>query len=211
MTAADPRDLETAFGTLWLSDAGRPVIESGRTEAELRRNLASFAHAYGWAVQEEVVVPGWGRIDLILRDGPGAPLLVELKLDLTRPAQIRRAFQQTDGYGRWWTREYGEPVDTVLAAVKLDLAGMSSVHRAYPHVGWRTIAGLLGLFISRGTDDGLVQRRRRCSSRLDSLQRLASVYEVALGDLPPDPQSEAIKALNAMLDSARLFARDGAE
>jgi len=189
MTAArDPRDLIEVFGPIWASKDDKLAIGMPFAEVEMRRNLASAAHACGWLVEEEVFVPDWGRIDLILRDGASAPLLIELKLDLTRPAQIRKAFQQTDGYGRWWVQEYGEAVDTLLVGLKVDPGGMSSVHRAYPHVGWCAAGSLLGKFVSRGGEEARRLRGGRTATRLKVLQNIASAYEVALRDLPCDPE-----------------------
>lgn len=183
----DRRDLHEIFGAVRGGENGALRVGPGINEASLRRNLASAAHAYGWLVEEEVVVPGWGRIDIIIRDGLSAPTLIELKLDLTKPARIRRAFQQTDGYGRWWAQERGEAVDTILVGLHVDEAAMTAVYRAYPHVGWCNAAGLLEKFASRGSEEARVLRRRRCVDRLANLRGIVSAYEAAREALPPDP------------------------
>lgn len=201
MTAArDPRDIAGVFGRIWVDD-DRLFVGLPPTEVALRRNLASAAYAYGWQVEEEVVVPGWGRIDIILRDGRSAPLLIELKLDLTRPARIRRAFQQVDGYGRWWAQEYGEAVDTLLVGVEVNADVMASVHRAYPHVGWCPAGVLLSKFGSRGDEEARSLRRRRVISRRADLRNLANAYDLALKDLPPDPVGDVLGILD-MFDFA---------
>lgn len=188
----DPRDLGQVFGTVYRNELGTISVGAGATEADLRRNLASAAHAYGWLVEEEVVVPGWGRIDLILRDGRSAPALIELKLDLTKPAQIRRAFQQTDGYGRWWAQERGESADTILVGLKVDSVAMNAVYRAYPHVGWRTAAELLGEMAHRGDEEARLLRRGRCTNRLADMRGLTGAYEAARKSLPPDPVGDVL-------------------
>jgi hypothetical protein len=211
MTAArDPRDLDQVFGDVRRDDDGEGLrISAGRNEAELRRNLASAAHAYGWFVEEEVVVPGWGRIDIVLRDGVSAPLLIELKLDLIKPAQVRRAFQQTDGYGRWWTQERGEAADTLLVGLRVDWELMASVHRAYPSVGWGTAGSLLRRLQTRGDDRARILRRRRSADRLRTLRALAKAYEAAIQQLPPDPAGDVFGALE-VFDQFQPADEDGA-
>lgn len=203
----DPRDLCAIFGGVRAGDNGGLRVGLGINEATLRRNLASAAHAYGWLVEEEVVVPGWGRIDIIIRDGVAAPVLIELKLDLTKPARIRRAFQQTDGYGRWWAQERGEAVDTILVGAKVDSAAMTAVHRAYPHVGWTNAGGLLQEFADRGNDDARIVRRRRCVDRLAELRGLVSAYEAAREALPADPVYDVLGAFNVF---EHIFSPGGA-
>jgi hypothetical protein len=194
----DPRQLSEVFGQLRRDEDGGLRVGQGRTEAHLRRGLASAAHAYGWLVEEEVVVPNWGRIDIVLRDGRNSPVLIELKLDLTRPAKIRHAFQQTDGYGRWWAQERSEAADTILVGARVDSAAVSAVHRAYPQVGWCNAGGLFAELKNRGDEQSRLARRRRCFDRLLELRALSSAYEAALAKLPPDPDFD-------MLGSLRLF------
>lgn len=192
----DPRDLGEVFGGVRADENGGLRVGLGINEATLRRNLASAAHAYGWMVEEEVVVPGWGRIDIIIRDGRSAPTLIELKLDLTKPAGIRRAFQQTDGYGRWWAQERGEAVDTLLVGAQIDAAAMALVHRAYPHVGWCNAGALLAEFADRGDLEARILRRRRCVDRLAEMRGIVSAYEAAREALPADPVYDVLGAFN---------------
>lgn len=117
---------------------------SWSNEAELRAGLARVARAYGWWVREEVVVPGWGRIDLVLRRAVTAkPFLVELKLALNKPNEVRRAFQQADGYGRWWTQHHGEANTPIVCSSKPNMDIIQPVADAYPAVPYRSVKSLL--------------------------------------------------------------------
>lgn len=139
-TATD--DLATFFASFGPA-ARRPMLDLGsglfqvryQSEADLRRALANLARLCGWLVEEEVVVPGWGRIDIVLREDPTTPpRLVELKLELLKPSQVRRGFQQADGYGRWWTKTKEEPAETYLVAAEHAKEHVSSIGDAYPSV-----------------------------------------------------------------------------
>lgn len=115
-----------------------------RSEADLRASLAEFAAMLGWDVEEEVVVPGWGRIDLVLRHSPAAkPYLIELKLALKKPNEVRRAFQQADGYGRWWSKEKGEANTPMVVSDAPDLSIVTPVADAYPAIPFRTVNGFM--------------------------------------------------------------------
>lgn len=197
MTAGrDPREVAEVFGNVWATTGGILSVGMPNTEADLRRNLATVAHLFGWLVEEEVVVPGWGRIDIIIRDGLSAPILIELKLDLTKPAKIRRAFQQTDGYGRWWTQAHGEAVDTILIGRTVDENTMTAVQRAYPQVGWCTAGQLLSVFCQRGEEAARKLRRARVRQRRSALHGLVLAHDAALKDLPPDPVTDVLGAFN---------------
>lgn len=115
-----------------------------RTEADMRASLAELAAFYGWDVEQEVVIPGWGRVDLVLRQDKGAkPYLIELKLVLKKPSEVRRAFQQADGYGRWWTREHGEANTPIVVAEAPDMSVITPVADTYPAVPFRTTYGFM--------------------------------------------------------------------
>jgi hypothetical protein len=175
----DRRDLRSVFGSVFVQDEVI-MVTNGPTEADLRRNLATFAHAFGWLVQEEVVVPGWGRIDLVLRDGVSATRLVELKLDLTKPARIRRAFQQADGYGRWWSQSYDVPADVSLVGAKLDRQACVPAVGAYPSVGCTDISGLLWLIKHSGDRR---MRLTRATKRVAAVDQVAEMCRNALNGL----------------------------
>lgn len=199
MTAArDPRDLDAAFGGTALHKTdGAPTIYLTRSEAELRRRLAAVAHAYGWDVSEEVVIPGWGRIDLVLEDDKTH--LIELKIDLTKPARIRRAFQQADGYGRWWCANKSRAVDVYLVGYEMNWTTITSVADAYYTVLPRSISGLLNFFEAGGTDVGLKFRRARAMRRSDRAAEVSQLYTRALERLiantpEPKPTQEAAEA-----------------
>lgn len=119
-------------------------------EASVRRGLARLARAAGWfEVREEVAIPGWGTIDLLLRPTPRyAPTLIELKLDLTRPAAVRKAFQQIDGYSRGWTAEHGEQSTPVLSACKQDIDTVDRIALAYPQVSYKPMANVINYLVS---------------------------------------------------------------
>lgn len=125
---------DLALGGLRLED-GAPII-TYVNEADLQSGMATLAEAYGWRVQTEVVVPSWGRLDLVLhaRDHDDYAYVVEFKKDLTRAATIRKAFQQADGYSRWLaaqghsTRVWLAPANcTWAAAADLAIAYADSV------------------------------------------------------------------------------------
>lgn len=146
-------------------------------ESGLRSALGVLAGAYGWLVQEETVVPGWGRIDLTLRDDPSsAPHLVELKVDLLKPAQVRRAFQQADGYGRWWAAEHGEACSSYLVAASHDRVAVERVERAYPEVRFLPVAGFMAWLSTAGNS---ARRAMRASHRRSQLRDLLAVHEYA--------------------------------
>lgn len=152
-----------------------------RSEADLRRSLADLACLYGWSVEEEVVVPGWGRIDLVLRrDVTARPYLVELKLALRKPSEVRRGFQQADGYGRWWTKERSEANTPLLVAAAPDMSIVTPVADAYPAVPFRTI----GAFMN-GLCNWDLHRERFTAASLDVgyLREQLARYERALAHL----------------------------
>lgn len=173
---ADPRDLKTTFGGVTLHD-GFPTFFLTKSETEMRRSLASIAHAYGWDVREEVVIPRWGRIDIVLE--AGATYLIELKMDLTKPAKIRRAFQQADGYGRWWANNHGRSVSTLLVGAEMDQSAIDVVADTYYAVWARSIPSIIYFFEhgSHNTDNAL--RRERAAARSLAVAELGAFYSQA--------------------------------
>lgn len=105
-------------------------------EASVRRMVATLARAYGWPiVKEEVVIPGWGRVDLLLQmSEKSPPHLFELKLDLSKPSLIRRAFQQADGYGRWWEANKHQEPEVYLGSCTGNRDAVIEVWNAYSRV-----------------------------------------------------------------------------
>lgn len=187
MTAPEQKDLsgiaamemfEFVFGPkpgLKLDTEHGPVI-SYRTEADMRRGLAKLAYAYGWNVQEEVVIPVWGRIDLVLWDPTPGSILIELKRELAKPSEVRRGFQQADGYGRWWTSNRGEPARVILAAgaVSVDVAPVAD---AYPEVQFHTIGQVMA---GLGAWGDLRHRIGIATARADELCGLLEVHDFAV-------------------------------
>lgn len=152
-----------------------------REEADLQRALGEAAEAYGWLVKREVVVP-WGRIDLVIREPElHPPYLIEVKVDLSKPAQIRKAFQQVDGYSRWWTAEHGVASVPVLTSAKADLAALRLVADVYPTVMYRGIYGVLSGFREWTRDPTLLLGRG--AERMLELRRRLEIGEKAWRDL----------------------------
>ncbi len=154
-------------------------------EASVRRGFARLARASGWfEVQEELVVPGWGgRIDLFLRaDRASAPYVLEFKVDLTLPANIRRAFQQVDGYSRWWTAEHGEESIPILVACKQDGPALSRIADVYPQVTYWGVGALINRIVAGGLrpDDASCHRARIAMQRVHLLEQELRVHRAAL-------------------------------
>lgn len=177
-------ELLDAFFPQQQHDAGQPHIKDGRIiapyvdEVGLRRNVAVVARAYGWNVQEEVVVPGWGRIDLVLTEpAPSPAFLVELKLDLTKPAKVRKAFQQADGYGRWWAAHRSQPSYTYLVSVDCDPVHVSVAQQVYPHVHHVPGAEFLTRLATLGDPKRRIPTARQ---HLGALRSRVSVHEHAV-------------------------------
>jgi hypothetical protein len=183
MSTADP--LLEFFASLAPQRSPRRLsIGDGRfrveylSEADLRRQLTDLARLCGWLAEEEVVVPGWGRIDIVLREAPrSVPRLIELKLDLTKPSQIRRGFQQADGYGRWWTREKGEAAETFLISAEHTEGHVASIGDAYPTVEFLPVPHFMTSLWVWG--DPAV-RRPRAADRLAEMQRWTEMQARAI-------------------------------
>jgi hypothetical protein len=142
-----------------------------------------LAYVYGWNVREEVVIPGWGRVDILLDDPdqPDYPILTELKLELNRPSDVRRAFQQADGYGRWWKATKSQRSEVVLTAVEYNAGLVSSVSEAYPEVSFypaSTYMGLLSQWRVKSTKRWMAAR-----SRLEDARRALAVHDQAVASI----------------------------
>jgi hypothetical protein len=171
-------DPESLVDGLELTDDGKFVLHYGN-EASVRRALARLARACGWAVvREEVVVPGWGRIDLVLAQTVNAaPYIVELKLELTKPAAIRKAFQQVDGYSRWWTANKGQRSTPLLAACVVDVEAIQPAADAYLHVHLASVSRLMDLL---HTDSmAMPMQVELANDRLAELERQVAVHRAA--------------------------------
>lgn len=191
-TAPSAREIfETFFGVQ--TQAPGPYVEGDRIgvrwsdETSLRKGLASIALAYGWTVEEEVVVPGWGRIDIVLRNpGAGDVSLIELKLDLTKPAKIRRAFQQADGYGRWWASNRGSAANTYLVGAADAAALVGAAADLYPAVRYLNLSTFIGFLDFCGNRE---TRARVATRRRSELQAQIAIFDAAIAaletELPP--------------------------
>jgi hypothetical protein len=155
---------------------GEPRI-SWRTEADLRSALSLFAYLHGWSTREEVVIPGWGRIDLVLYDRSPGSILIELKRDLSKPSEIRRAFQQADGYGRWWKTNKGEPATVYLAAATAN-HDVAPVAAAYPEIGFRLIREVIDGLATWGQP---LHRMPATVDRLRATEQLLALNQYANG------------------------------
>lgn len=161
---------------LRIGPTGAPIL-NWASESDLRVNLAKLAYAYGWDVKQEVVIPGWGRIDLVVSDESPGSILIELKCELTKPSDVRRGFQQADGYGRWWVSNRDEPAQAVLSAAVSSAEVIAPVARAYPEVQFHPVnhvmAGL-ALWGNPRSRIGLAQ------SRADALSNLLEIHDHAV-------------------------------
>lgn len=189
MTAPDPTDLfreilaaatvRTGDELLTIRD-GCPVIRYG-CEADVREGIARWATALGWNVQQEVVIPGWGRIDVVLHDHSGTAYLLEVKVDLSQPAAVRKAFQQADGYGRWWAGNRGEPASVRLLACKSRADVIAPVAAAYPEVEFLTVTDAMACMVTAwGAPKGRIHRAR---ARVEQVELLLDLHRFAIGEL----------------------------
>lgn len=167
--------LPLAVHRVHMTSDGRPQIQY-RSEADIRRGLANLAYAYGWDVRQEVVIPGWGRIDLVLSDGAPGSILIELKADLATARDVRRGFQQADGYGRWWRTNRDEPATAILAAAAVTENIIGPVASAYPEVGFHLVGEVMDGLAHWGDIDS---RRFAATKRLENQEQLLRVHQYA--------------------------------
>ena len=152
-------------------------------EASVRRLVAKVARAAGWfEVREEVQIPGWGTVDLVVRSAAGRPpVLVELKLELTRIASVRKAYQQVDGYTRGWRAVFGEESVAMLAACKQDADSINRVGQAYPKVHPAPVRDLVNALIVM--DERITERRDRAVARTADIRRELAFHEAVLAQV----------------------------
>lgn len=164
-----------------------------RDEHSLQESLKELAHAHGWVTESEVVVPGWGRIDLILHESHAKEFswVIELKTDLTRLSTIRKAFQQADGYARWLATQ-GVNRRVVLAAAEVDFSLANDLAYGYRDSVQLVSAGMLVNTISEPGYSGA--RARAARSRRDSALRryrlLHAAYSRAGAEYPSTGDSK---------------------
>lgn len=169
------------------------------TEASLSDGIAAHAEVYGWTTRREVVIPNWGRLDLILTSPLGVNIAVEVKLQLAQPAQIRKAFMQADGYRRWLGENYVDDLDVTevyLAAAKIGWDAVKPVWSLYPGVKFASVPTVLER-IWNGDRDADVDRYQLRVMQLRQ-ERLARIMQV---------RTEAIARVETRLDAeARVAA-----
>lgn len=138
-----------------------------QSEADLRDSLADFARLHGWQVQTELVVPGWGRPDLVLSVND-VMVVVELKVALTAQSRIRKAFQQADAYRRCLPA--ATHVLLVAGHINRDLA--SEYATAFRSVTLCAAGELMGTIA--GYADGIFTRCDEATRQVEALEsRLA--------------------------------------
>lgn len=188
------------------------VLDDGTTvryagEAQLNLGIASVAHLHGWTVEREVVIPGWGRLDLWITNAAGTrSFAIELKQRLDRPALIRKAFQQAEGYRRWIFDADTDVFEMILSAPEptSDQAAVRTVERLYPGVHFKGVGQVLYLLTEPSTfreEFELIAQRERAHERLvvaqrESALRAAALDRFPLPDLPaPLPDVDVLEAL----------------
>lgn len=174
MKAAHLSRLGPSASISW-DDRGGPQVQwSG--ENGLRDSLAAVAEGYGWIVNTEWPVPGFGRIDLLLVPSLNADSawIVELKCSLESVRDARRACQQLDGYRRALNTV---PYRASLCASEryTDPAAVDSVIGAYePELEFITVGQLLYLLseFSEERDARAAGLEASIEGQLDIVRRL---------------------------------------
>lgn len=198
-----------------LVDDTETISISYSDEADLSLGIATVAHLHGWHVEREVVIPGWGRLDLWLTEASGTrSWSIELKLRLDRPALVRKAFQQAEGYRRWLIDDGREPFGMVLAApdANCNQQLIAQVGRLYPSVRFVTGGRILNWLtdFEHVTDEfRLITQREEAHRRLVKAQREVALRAQALNRLPhPSPELpvDACDVLDAQSDSSEATA-----
>lgn len=162
-------------------------------EAGLSEAMATYAHLHGWFVQREIVIPGWGRLDLVLTEPGGSEALaIELKLTLRQAAAVRKAFQQAEGYRRWLKSNpsaFGESARLILSSPtnRTDPDLVSSVNELYPSVSYHSVSEVLGhLTRYPSRDFGIGMRRELAAERLERAQREVQLRQAAIAEMEAD-------------------------
>lgn len=195
VTGSDVQRLDPArrapLGSLALRK-GRPIVRYS-TESTLRDGLGHLAYLYGWDVDTEHHISGWGRPDLYLTSpddtGSRFAVAVEIKLSLVKAADIRKAFQQADVYAK----AIGPAVGTILTTptVNADLAQQYDL--AYTDVWFLNLNRFCEYL--RGATCGMAFRHRVAHERLRALQQEVDLSVAALrllSEFPPSPLAAPI-------------------
>jgi hypothetical protein len=186
---------------------GRPHILYG-PESSLRDALARLAYIAGWDVETEHHVVGWGRPDLYLTSPGRKDIAVEVKLDLTKSAVIRKAFQQADVYAK----ALGPSVEVILTAPRVDQALAQQYDLAYADVWFLEAVTFMDFLY--GASIGMRERHLRALRRQRDLareydlhtavlERLADFGGSPVGFIPDDaPSMSDVLALVGLTDPA---------
>lgn len=185
MTKALPRrwmQVEDLQSPLYIQDD--LVHVQYRDESQLRDALARYAWLAGWNVDTEHHLPGWGRPDLYLTAPESDNFAVELKINLTSSAAVRRAFQQAEMYRTALT---DRPLTTVLlVAMEFDETLIRQYDRRFIHVEFCD----LYLFMYRlQTEEGTESRHRIALHRHSQLLSEMQVSTHVLGRMASDNYS----------------------
>lgn len=162
-----------------VADGGNGLSVFYRSEADLRDALAEYADMCGWRVERERHIPGWGRADLFLSTSTGQ-YAVELKLKLTRTADIRKAFQQADAYSKALPG-----VDVILAAPVIDHDLAATYNLAYTDVFFMAVGSLMNWLQSCERDKEerhVVARSRHIAAQRSVTHRFALLAEMGAHD-----------------------------
>lgn len=195
-------DVEATIRRGRITDGGSIIHD--HTEKSLADGLAGYADVNGWHVRREVVIPGWGRLDLLLsNDNIEETWAVELKVDLHQQAQVRKAFAQADGYYRYLSdnpRGLPEVDDVFLVALSHSPENLDPVDRLYGSVTFDTYSQFMGR-LSRHADLDVVQ------SRLDAARREVAVreaiYVAHVEKREAAREAAALAALTALAEKER--------
>jgi hypothetical protein len=172
------------FDLIRLED-GQPFVMYG-SESDLRDALHAYADSYGWNVKTEVHVPGWGRIDLLIR-GAWRPWVIELKVAVSKPALLRRGLTQVHGYAASVAQTMERSTRSILCAPKFPDWAQEMASTAYPDIELITVSELMGeLDIYSG---GL---RERASDRLRAAEHEAEVRRNSVAAMPRDDDEEDV-------------------
>lgn len=157
-------------------------------EASLRDGLAEFARLYGWKVRTEVVLPGWGRVDLIA-ENRATQYVIEIKLRIDRPSLLRKAVQQLDGYARHLPLEPGMTRALVVMAPKIKCSAWE-VEAAYPDISIINCNQLMTSLMKdeEGLEERLIRAERQTLAAMREFkrQRVAHKDLLALVALHPE-------------------------
>lgn len=179
-----------------LNDSDGFVLEWS-SEFDIRDGLAGIALRYGWRVETEHVIPGWGRPDLYLSTSEMA-VAVEIKTELATPSKCRKAIQQTDNYRRAMPEVSG----AYLVAAHVNQSVMEPYATAYPAVTVMTVAQFFGALA--GLCVSLPERHKRALRGLREAERELELRRRIVSDLSRYESSPLAPRVDAVLLSKEV-------